>query len=82
MTADDVRKTELVPSTKTIRNAIRKVIKLTSYEDKNGVVWGHDTALGSMDEIVAQAEEYLWAAFQPTKYDKKMIEKINLGEPP
>lgn len=34
------------------RETIRKIIELGAYEDSKGDVWGMDTYLGKMDELI------------------------------
>ena len=40
------------------RESIRKIIELTAH-DCNGDVWGDDTVLGTMDELIDAALEIL-----------------------
>lgn len=42
-------------STKTIR----EIIELTSHEDSYGEVWGDDTVIGTMDELIKKAIEII-----------------------
>ena len=35
-----------------LRETIRKIIELSTYEDSKGDVWGMDTYLGKMDELI------------------------------
>jgi len=37
------------------RETIRKIIELAAYEDSRGDVWGMDTYLGKMDELIDDA---------------------------
>ena len=37
------------------RETIRKIIELSAYEDSKGDVWGMDTYLGKMDELIDDA---------------------------
>ncbi|NPV13067.1 MAG: hypothetical protein HPY57_14975 [Ignavibacteria bacterium] len=37
------------------RETLRKIIELSAYEDSKGDVWGMDTYLGKMDELIDDA---------------------------
>ena len=37
------------------RETLRKIIELSAYEDSKGGVWGMDTYLGKMDELIDDA---------------------------
>lgn len=41
------------------RETIKKIIELTAYENRQGDVWGFDTILGTMDELVDKALDIL-----------------------
>lgn len=38
-----------------IKSTIREIIELTASEDDKGRVWGEDTDLGTMDELIEKA---------------------------
>ena len=45
---------------RTVRNRLKKIIELTAYIDpKDKSVWGHDTDLGKVDDILEEAHKII-----------------------
>ncbi len=42
-----------------LKRKLRKIIELTSYIDKDGSVWGHDTDVGKIDDLINKAIDIL-----------------------
>ncbi|MCP3683374.1 MAG: hypothetical protein GY861_11855 [bacterium] len=42
-----------------LKRKLRKIIELTAYIAKDGSVWGHDTDIGKIDDLIDDAIEIL-----------------------